>query len=191
MFGSDYLLGYSQGRNSAEDERQTTALTERVIYGRRTVQVDQSYLDQLRRGSDHNYEVGAQAQRDAQWWEDKARQFRDEALHWKDRALRGEADANTARAQIAVVQTQLAQEQAAHRTTRHKEWGLNLFRVMATWLIDAHLAGRSARPAFAEICDMAKLVTDAIERGEPFQGYRDEPEKIERLRALVNELLQD
>ena len=47
MFGSDYLLGYSQGRSSAEDERETKALVARVIYGRRPVQVDQSYIDQL------------------------------------------------------------------------------------------------------------------------------------------------
>ena len=52
---------------------------------------------------------------------------------------------------------------------------------MATWLIDAHIAGRSDRPEFAELRDMAKDVTDAIERGEPFRGYRDEPEKKARL----------
>ena len=47
MFGSDYLLGYSQGRSSAEDERDANALVARVLYGQRPVQVDQSYLDQL------------------------------------------------------------------------------------------------------------------------------------------------
>ena len=38
--------------------------------------------------------------------------------------------------------------------------------------------------------DMAKDVTDAIERGEPFRGYRDEPEKKARLQALLEELLR-
>jgi hypothetical protein len=45
MFGADYLLGYSQGRSSAEDERDTNAII--VIYGRRPVTVDQSYIDRL------------------------------------------------------------------------------------------------------------------------------------------------
>jgi hypothetical protein len=37
---------------------------------------------------------------------------------------------------------------------------------------------------------MAKDVTDAIQRGEPFQGYRDEPQKKARLQALLEELLR-
>ena len=63
MFGSDYLLGYSQGRSSAEDERDTKALVGRLFYGQRPVQVDQSYLDQLhqlveqfRANSIHNFD---------------------------------------------------------------------------------------------------------------------------------------
>ena len=55
-----------------------------------------------------------------------------------------------------------------HQTTHEEKWGLNLFRLMATWLIDAHIAGRSDRPEFAELRDMAKDVTDAIQRGESF-----------------------
>ena len=82
----------------------------------------------------------------------------------------------------------LARERAAHQTTHEEKWGLNLFRLMATWLIEAHIAGRSDRPEFAELRDMAKDVTDAIQRGEPFRGYRDEPEKKARLQALLEEL---
>jgi len=190
MFGSDYLLGYSQGRSSAEDERGTNALVARVIYGRRPVQVDQSYLDQLRqtieklRGdSGHNF--------------DAAEQFQGEALRWKESALRFAAEAKVLRAQLAERDTALAQAQAAiaqerdlHQTTYEEKWGLNLFRLMATWLIEAHIAGRSNRPEFAELRDMAKDVTDAIERGEPFRGFRDEPEKKARLRPLLEELLR-
>ena len=87
-------------------------------------------------------------------------------------------------------QAAIAQERAAHQTTHEEKWGLNLFRLMATWLIEAHIAGRSDRPEFAELRDMAKDVTDAIERGEPFRGYRDEPEKKARLRALLKALLR-
>ena len=190
MFGSDYLLGYSQGRSSAEDERETNALVARVIYGRRPVQVDQSYVDQLtvlverfRSDSDHN--LG------------KAQQFHGEALRWKEKALRFEADAKALRAQLGERDTALgqadaalAQERAAHQTTHEEKWGLNLFRLIATWLIEAHIAGRSDRPAFAEMRDMAKDVTDAIQRGEPFRGYRDEPQKKARLQALLEELLR-
>ena len=61
---------------------------------------------------------------------------------------------------------------------------------MVTWLINAHIAGRSDLPEFAELRDMAKAVSDAIERGEPFRGYRDEPEKKARLRPLLDELLR-
>jgi len=187
MFGSDYLLGYSQGRSSAEDERETNALVARVIYGRRPVQVDQSYLDQLhqlvekfRADSDHNF--------------DKADLFHREALEWKADAERHEARAAALQAQVAALQAHLAErasaldqaqaaiarERAAHQSTHDEKWGLNLFRLIATWLINAHIAGRSDRPAFAEMRDMAKDVTDAIERGEPFRGYRDEPERKRR-----------
>ncbi len=190
MFGSDYLLGYSQGRTSAEDERETNALVARVIYGRRPVQVDQSYIDQLRqtieklRGdSDHNF--------------DAAEQFHVEALRWKESALRFAAEAKALRAQLAEravvldqAQAAIAQERAAHQTTHEEKWGLNLFRLIATWLIEAHIAGRSDRPEFAEMRDMAKDVTDAIQRGEPFRGYRDEPQKKARLQALLEELLR-
>ncbi len=190
MFGSDYLLGYRQGRSSAEDERETNALVARVIYGRRPVQVDQSYLDQLtvlverfRSDSDHN--LG------------KAEQFHGEALRWKEKALRFEADGKALQAQLAErdaafarADAALAQERAAHQTTHEEKWGLSLFRLIATWLIEAHIAGRSDRPEFAEMRDMAKDVTDAIQRGEPFRGYRDKPQKKARLQALLEELLR-
>ncbi len=112
-------------------------------------------------------------------------------------AERHEARATALEAQVAALQSQLAdrdaalaKEQAAHQTTNEQKRGLNLFRLIATWLIDAHVAGRSDRPAFAEMRDMAKVVTDAIERGETFYGYRDEPEKKARLQALLEELLR-
>ena len=124
--------------------------------------------------------------------------FHREALEWKAEAERHEARAAALQAQVAELQAQLervvardraataiAQERAAHQTTYEEKWGLDLFRLMATWLIEAHIAGRSDRPEFAEMRDMAKDVTDAIQRGEPFRGYRDEPEKKARLEGLV------
>ena len=198
MFGSDYLLGYSQGRSSAEDERETNALVARVIYGRRPVQVDQSYLDQLHQSIE---KLRARSRITILI---RRSMFHREALDWKADAERHEAHAAALQAEVAALQAQLAeraaaldqaqaaiaQERAAHQTTHDEKWGLNLFRLIATWLINAHIAGRSDRPAFAEMRDMAKDVTDAIERGEPFRGYRDEPEKKARLQALLEELLR-
>src|SRR5271165_3062994 len=197
MFGSDYLLGYSQGRSSAEDERDTKALVGRLFYGQRPVQVDLSYLDELRYAADYNYNKGTEYQNNAIYWKGKAEQFHGEALYWRGRALPAEADAKALRAQLAERDADLARAKAAcaaertvHQTTHEEKWGLNLFRLMATWLIEAHIAGRSDRPEFAELRDMAKDVTDAIQRGEPFRGYRDEPEKKERLRSLLKVLLR-
>ena len=192
MFGSDYLLGYSQGRSSAEDERDTKALVGRLFYGQRPVQVDLSYLDELHYAADYNYNKGTEYQNNAIYWKGKAEQFHGEALYWRGRALPAEADAKALRAQLAERDADLARAKAAcaaertvHQTTHEEKWGLNLFRLMATWLIEAHIAGRSDRPEFAELRDMAKDVTDAIQRGEPFRGYRDEPEKKARLKMLV------
>ncbi len=185
-----YLLGYDDGRSSADSSRRRREIVDHIFYGQNVVQVDKSYLDQLaalveqfRSDSDHN--LG------------KAEQFHGEALRWKEKALRFEADAKALRAQLGErdaalgqADAALAQERAAHQTTHEEKWGLDLFRLIATWLIEAHIAGRSDRPEFAEMRDMAKDVTDAIQRGEPFRGYRDEPQKKARLQALLEELLR-
>ena len=119
MFGSDYLLGYSQGRSSAEDERETKALVGRLFYGQRPVQVDQSYLDELhrtreqfRRNSIHNFDKSEQFYAEALDWKGKAEQFHGEALHWRGRALAAEADAKALRAHNAALQAQLAERDA-------------------------------------------------------------------------------
>src|SRR5271166_1260080 len=182
-----YVLGYENGRSAAEISRRNREIVDRVFYGQRTVEVDQQHLIQLqqlvekfRADSDHNF--------------DKADLFHREALEWKADAERHEARAAALQAQVAALQAHLAErasaldqaqaaiarERAAHQSTHDEKWGLNLFRLIATWLINAHIAGRSDRPAFAEMRDMAKDVTDAIERGEPFRGYRDEPERKRR-----------
>jgi len=185
-----YALGYEDGRSAAEISRSNREIVDRVFYGHRPVQVDQSYLDQLihaladaQEASDHNF-----AAADA---------FELEAAKWKANAQATEEQVAALKAELAErsaaldqAQRVLAQELALHQSTHDEKWGLNLFRLIATWLINAHIAGRSDRPAFAEMRDMAKDVTDAIERGEPFRGYQDEPEKKARLLALLEELLR-
>jgi hypothetical protein len=185
-----YALGYDAGRSDADGSRQRREIVDSVLHGSRLLQVEQSYLDQL---TSHVETLQSTADHNLS----KARMFRSEALEWKADAERHEASAMALQAQVASLQSQLskrdaalAKEQAAHQTTNEEKHGLNLFRLIATWLIDAHIAGRSDRPAFAEMRDMAKLVTDAIERGETFYGYRDESEKKARLQALLEELLR-
>ena len=162
-------------------------IVDSVFYGHRPVQVDQSYLDQL---------IHARCR--------MLRRLQTTTLtrlpmHFIEKPLKWKADAQAKEAQVAALQAELAEraaaldqaqatiarERALHQTTHEEKWGLNLFRLMATWLIEAHSAGRSDRPEFAELRDMAKDVTDAIQRGNPFRGYRDEPEKKARLEMLV------
>ena len=203
MFGTDYALGYSQGRSSAEDERDTKAIIARVIYGQRPVTVDQSYIDQLhatlvstRDASAHNYAACDEFQASALEWEDKARQFRNEALYWRDQKFAPvKAKAKALREENAVLLARLkernpdlAEEQAAHDETFKEKQSLQRFRVLAASLIDALLAGRADRPEFTELLKIAKDAADTIERGDLFTAFRDEPEKNDRLCSLADAL---
>ena len=203
MFGTDYALGYSRGRSSAEDERDTKAIIARVIYGQRPVTVDQSYIDQLHAAlananatSDHNFGKAELFHSEALSWKDKAHQFRNEALHWRDEKFApAEAEAKALRKENAVLLARLeerdpdlAEEQAAHDETFKERQGLHRFRVIATSLIDALLAGRANRPEFAELLNLAKDAADTIERGDLFTAFRDDPEKNNRLCSLADAL---
>ena len=190
-----YVLGYEDGRSAAEISRRNAKSSTESSTANATVQVDQSYLDPAPPAWSKN------SGRIPTTTLTRRTSFIERRLNGKRMRERHEARAAALQAQLAALQAQLAaardqaqaaiaQEQAAHQSTHEEKWGLNLFRLIATWLIDAHIAGRSDRPAFAEMRDMAKDVTDAIERGEPFRGYQDEPEKKARLQALLEELLR-
>jgi hypothetical protein len=210
MFGATgYILGYDDGRSDAENLRLKREVADRIFYGRRSVQVDQSCLDQLtnlvekfRSDSDHN--LG------------KAQMFRAEALEWKDDALRYKARADALQAQVSALQAKLgehaadlgqavgmlsetddlcqreihrgadalAREQAEHQKTREQNHGLTLYRYMTTWLLDAHASGKGDTPEFAEMRDMAKEIANILSHGEVFRGYQGQPEKMARLREL-------
>jgi hypothetical protein len=186
------MLGYNAGRSAADVTRQRHEIVDRVIYGLRPVQVDQSYLDQL-------HQLIERVRSDSAYNYDKAKMFHGEALDWKAQAQHHEQRVADLEAQVAALQAQLAEraaalaeaeaaiedEQAVHQTTHEQKWGLNLFRLIATWLIEAHIAGRSDRPEFAELRDIAMDISDSIQRGETFRGYREEPEKMARLKRLV------
>jgi hypothetical protein len=207
-----YALGYEHGRSSAEVSRGNHELIERALYGTRPVTVDQSYIDRLhatladvRNASSHNYAASNRLYAEALEWKDKAHQFRAEALYWRDRkCLPAEAEAKALREENAVLRDEnavllhlarledrnpdLAEEQAAHDETFKEKQSLHRFRVIATSLIDALLAGRADRPEFVELLNLAKDAADTIERGDLFTAFRDEPEKNNRLCSLADAL---
>ena len=136
-------------------------------------------------------------------WKDKAHQFRNEALYWRDQKFApAEAKAKALRDENAALRDEnavllarleerdpdLAEEQAAHDETFKERQSLHRFRVIATSLIDALLAGRANRPEFAELLNLAKDAADTIERGDLFTAFRDEPEKNNRLCSLADAL---
>jgi chromosome segregation ATPase len=193
-----YALGYENGRSDAESSRQQRELVQRVMYGHRTVEVDQSYIDNLRQAlhsasvtSDHNYDTADQFHREALEW--KA-----DALHYKASAAALQAQVTALEAQLAEQNTKLEQTQALYEwahakydTAFHEKSDLDLFRLMSTWLLAAHAAGKADRPEFAQLRDMIQDISARLERGELFRGYRDEPEKQTHIIELANALRRD
>jgi hypothetical protein len=212
-----YALGYDAGRSDEQVGNHQREIVHQIFYGERRVTVDQSYIDRLHAAltdassaSDHNYSTSNQ-------WKQKAQQFKNEALYWRDEKyapVRAKAKArreenaalqaqNTAlRNEIAALRDEntvllarlqernpdLAEEQAAHDETFKERQSLHRFRVIAASLIDALLAGRANRPEFAELLNLAKTAADTIERGDLFTAFRDEPEKNNRLCRLADAL---
>ena len=205
-----YALGYDAGRSDEQVGNHQREIVHQIFYGERRVTVDQSYIDRLHAAltdassaSDHNYTTSNQ-------WKQKAQQFKNEALYWRDEkyaSARAKAKArreeNAAlQAEIAALRDEntvllarlqernpdLAEEQAAHDETFKESQSLHRFRVIAASLIDALLAGRANRPEFAELLNLAKTAADTIERGDLFTAFRDEPEKNNRLCRLADAL---
>lgn len=180
-----YALGYEDGKSSAEVSRGNRELLERALCGARPVTVDQSYIDRLldqistlRTNSDHNYDI-------ADEWEQKARQFRNEALYWRDQKwapAAAEAEAlreenALLRARLEMRNPDLAAEEDAHQKTHEEKQSLQCFRLVATAILDALLAGRADRPEFGELVAMVKEAADVIDRGGLFFGFSETPEK--------------
>ena len=178
----------------ASDARLSTASS----MDTRNVEVDQSYLDRLHAAlaaanasSDHNYDKrGALSQRSAS----NGRHMRSAtriALHLsRPNYQRFRPNSPSATPPSHRLTRRLLGSGPRIRRRTKKSGASTSSGLIATWLIEAHIAGRSDRPEFAEMRDMAKDVTDSIQRGEPFRGYRDEPQKKARLQALLEELLR-
>ena len=113
------LLGYDAGRSDAEVSRQRREIVDRVFYGQRPVQVDQSYLDQLHQLLDSSARTSITTSirassfaTEALDWKGKAEQFHGEALSGEAGRSR-EADAKALQAQLAERDAALDQAQAA------------------------------------------------------------------------------
>ena len=191
-----YSLGYDSGRSDERTANRQVKLIHNILYGERPVTVDQSYIDglhdqiaTLRSNSDHNYDI-------ADEWEQKARQFRDEALYWRDEKLApAMAEAMALREENAALRARLekrnpdlAAEEDAHQKTHEEKQSLQCFRLVATAILDALLAGRADRPEFGELVAMVKEAADVIDLGGLFFGFSETPEKAERLDALTDAL---
>jgi hypothetical protein len=205
-----YALGYDAGRSDEQTANRRLQVVHQIFSNARPVTVDQSYIDRLHAAltdassaSDHNFTTSNQ-------WKQKAQQFKNEALYWRDqkyalarakaKARREENDA--LQAEIAALREEnavllarpqernpdLAEEQAAHDETFREKQSLHCFRVIATSLIDALLTGRANRPEFAELLKLTKNAADTIERGDLFTAFRDEPPKHDRLCSLAEAL---
>jgi hypothetical protein len=195
---SAYSVGYDAGRSDERRGNHNREIVHQILTGERPVTVDQSYIDRLHAAlaiandaSEHNYTTSNE-------WKQKAQQFKNEALYWRDekyapareraKARREENAALQAenarlREENAVLLARLQQrnptlaaEQAAHDETFKEKQSLQRFRVIAASLIDALLAGRANRPEFSELLNLTKAAADAIERGDR-TVFRDEPEK--------------
>jgi hypothetical protein len=211
MFGwTAYSVGYDAGRSDERTGKRNLEVVHQILYGERPVTVDQSYIDRLHAAlatandaSDHNYAASNRLLAEALDWKQKAQQFRNEALFWRDQKFTPvKAKAKALREQNAVLREEnavllarlkertpdLAEEQAAHDETFKEKQSLQRFRVLATSLIEALLAGRADRPEFAELLKIAKDAADTIERGDLFTAFRDEPDKSIRLCSLADAL---
>src|SRR5579872_5119238 len=92
MFGwNAYSVGYDAGRSDERTGKRNVEIVHQILYGDRSVTVDQSYIDQLhaaladaKANSAYNYKTADQFHAEALEWKDKAYQFRNEALYWRD-----------------------------------------------------------------------------------------------------------
>src|ERR1700728_2472935 len=104
-----YALGYDAGRSDEQTANQRRDVVHQILYGERPVTVDQSYIDRLHaalatanNASEHNYAVCVQ-------WEEKAQQFKNEALYWRDEKYEpAKARAKARREENAVLQNEIA-----------------------------------------------------------------------------------
>ena len=156
---TSYLVGFTAGESAAESRRDLQRASHAVVYGVRPVEVDQSYIDGLHADL-HN------ARSDS----DHNAKIANEWIAYAE-ALKKENES---------LKTRVA---ALDRTTAERN-GLRLFMYMASRLLLAERAGKATRAEFVELRQIALEVAGMHDRGEVFEGYANQPEKMARLREL-------
>src|ERR1700744_5029320 len=91
MLFSAYSVGYDAGRSDEQTANHRREIVNEIFTGARPVTVDQSYIDQLhaalaeaRNDSAHNYAASNRLYQEGFDWKQKAQQFLNEALYWRD-----------------------------------------------------------------------------------------------------------
>ncbi len=185
MFGggsASNLVWYQLGQ-WAEESAELNRRTKDLVFGRRTVQVDQSYIDSLhavvqqaQEAGEHNYNAALGFRNDVQRLEAELAEAK---MLLADR----EAVIRQCDHTIAHLRDTLSQEREA-RTKYHD----NLSSLLGTLEIlrEAERAGKAEWPEFRELKRLADEEAEIMSRGELFPGYSGE--QYQRYRYLVRTL---
>ncbi len=141
----DYLVGYQRGKQAAEGEQHIGRMVD-LLWGRRTVEVDQSYIDGLhaavqreQAAAEHNYRAGES---------------------WRATAWRLQAELAKAKATL-----ESNRIKAHSRLSRREEWRQSLlaqrnslagFHYLMAILFTAEAAGKSGSPEYRELKSYAQ-----------------------------------
>jgi hypothetical protein len=185
MFGggsSSNLVWYQLGKWANESD-QRHQRTKDLVFGRRTVQVDQSYIDSLHaaaqqagEAADHNYAAGV-------GWRETSKRLEADLAHAKMLLADREAVIRQCDHTIAQLRDSLSQEREAHTKDRG-----NLYSLLGTLEIlrEAEKAGKAEWPDFQELKRLADEEAEIMSRGERFPGYSGE--QYQRYLYLVRTL---
>ena len=156
---TSYLLGYNSGKAASRRQRDLQEASHALSYRARGVEVDQVYINRL-----HAFLEDARSASDHNALA---------ARQWRGVAEAREQEVASLKAKVAELQ----------RTTAERN-GLRLFMYMASRLLLAERAGKASKAEFAELRRIALEVAGMHDRGEVFEGYGNQPEKMARLREL-------
>jgi hypothetical protein len=188
----DYLVGYQRGKWAAESAQNTQRMVD-LLWGRRPVEVDQSYIDGLHAAlqqeqatARHNYKVAEQFERDAENWKAYAQRLeaeRDALTVTGERMLATlrEADEDLVSARKDA-SARYAQESRRHDETAAKRDSLERFHYIMATLFAAERAGKSGSPEYEELKLLAQEVSAIISARKNFEGFVGD--KLERYQFL-------
>src|SRR5271165_449143 len=150
-----FTTSYLVGYSDGEDAAAQRESMRRTA----TAAVDQSYINALHA--------------DAQSARDRSRYNADLARQWIAYAKSLETEVDSLKSQLADL----------NRISAERK-GLNMFMNLASFLLQAHAAGKASRPEFAELRTMALEIAAIHNRGDFFGGFGDQPQKLARFKKL-------